>query len=165
MYLHGNSQQVVVALARVLSRKRYTCTASNAALYRFLKKKCCCRCYVSMLLQATLLLWGIVEFQLTVYQANSPTAWEFLQLCPLKLRLVCFYSSPPPRTRRRWWCGSQRSTHSNVFLLAKRCAVTTNHSNYHCDWMILCSIKSGALFTVVVCLACDLDYFIWAMFS
>lgn len=88
--------------------------------------KWCCRRRVFIMLQAILLLWGYSWIPIHRLANELPTAWEFLQLYPLKLGLICLYSSPPPRTWRRWWCGSQRSTPSNVFLLAKRGLVISN---------------------------------------
>lgn len=73
-----------------------------------------------------------------------PAAWEFLQLCPLKLRGMCFYSTHPPRTRWRWWCGSQRSTPRGAFLLDERLYVTGKHVFSIDDWLKQLSISSGS---------------------
>lgn len=46
---------------------------------------------------------GVVVFWSLYRQAiRLPTAWEFLQLCPLNSWLDLLYSAPPPRT---WWGG------------------------------------------------------------
>lgn len=94
-----------------------------------------------------------------------PTAWEFLQLCPLKLELLCFYSSPPPRTLWGWWFGSQRSTPSTVFLLDKTRSSATKHYKNRSDWTVLCSINCMALFTVVLCLSYVPDYIMRSRFD
>ncbi len=78
---------------------------------------------------------GIVCFFGVYRQAiRLPTAWEFLQLCPLNSWLDLLYSTPPPRTWWGRWCGFQRSKPKRRLRLDKRAFVIYLPPNSSC-WL------------------------------